>query len=177
MAISHWCLGGMDFYITNTGVLGNHGDRNRVGDMQLGIEVSIHIVMGKLKESWEKLDQMVKDSSSVRVQLKGHGDRKVHVGGRIRDIDYRADQQIKYLRLSRYKSKGYTTLEIKAKKIGGAIGAHGGGIGDSLLVALYACMTFIYGSSWKGEMASEAKRSLDRSFEGSEEVFPGEAGE
>ncbi|GKD26874.1 hypothetical protein Tco_1233088 [Tanacetum coccineum] len=69
------------------------------------------------------------------------------------------------------------TLEIKAKKDGGAIGAHGGGIGDSLLVALYACMTFIYGSSWKGEMASEAKRSLDRSFKGSEEVFPGEAGE
>ncbi|GJT53931.1 hypothetical protein Tco_0988985 [Tanacetum coccineum] len=28
----------------------------------------------------------------------------------------------------------------------------------------------------KGEMASEAKRSLDKSSEGSEEVFPGEAG-
>ncbi|GJT34056.1 hypothetical protein Tco_0924475 [Tanacetum coccineum] len=63
------------------------------------------------------------------------------------------------------------------KTIGGAIGAYGGGIGDSLLVALYACMTFIYGSSWKGKIVSEAKRSLDKSSEGSEEVFPGEAGE
>ncbi|GJZ93768.1 hypothetical protein Tco_0665971 [Tanacetum coccineum] len=63
------------------------------------------------------------------------------------------------------------------KIIGGAIGAHGSGIGDSLLVALYAGMTFIYGSSWKGEMASEAKRSIDKSSEGSEEVFLDEAGE
>ncbi|GJT88618.1 hypothetical protein Tco_1070335 [Tanacetum coccineum] len=52
-----------------------------------------------------------------------------------------------------------------------AIEACGSGIGDSLLVALYACMTFIYGSSWKGEMASEAKRYLDKSSEGSGEVF------
>nr|GEV06219.1 hypothetical protein [Tanacetum cinerariifolium] len=57
----------------------------------------------------------------------------------------------------------------------GAIGVCGG-ISDSLLVALYACMTFIYGSSWKGEMASEAIRYLDKSSEGSGEVFPGEAG-
>ncbi|GJT06116.1 hypothetical protein Tco_0840578 [Tanacetum coccineum] len=63
------------------------------------------------------------------------------------------------------------------KIVGGAIGAYGSGIGDSLLAALYACITFIYGSSWKGEMVSEAKRSLDRSSEESEEVFPGEAGE
>ncbi|GKF65851.1 hypothetical protein Tco_0192368, partial [Tanacetum coccineum] len=63
------------------------------------------------------------------------------------------------------------------KIVGGAIRAHGGRIGDSLLVALYACMTFIYGSSWKGEMASEAKRSSDRSSEGSEEVFTSVAGE
>ncbi|GJS14702.1 hypothetical protein Tco_0409174 [Tanacetum coccineum] len=62
------------------------------------------------------------------------------------------------------------------KTVGGAIGARGGGIGYSSLVELYACMTFIYGSSWKGEMASEAKRSLDKSSEGSEEMFPGEAG-
>ncbi|GKE85754.1 hypothetical protein Tco_1559496, partial [Tanacetum coccineum] len=61
------------------------------------------------------------------------------------------------------------------KIVGGAIGAHGG-IGDSLLIALYACMIFIYGSSWKGEMASEAKRYLDKSSEGSGEVFLGEAG-
>ncbi|GJT47703.1 hypothetical protein Tco_0973860 [Tanacetum coccineum] len=63
------------------------------------------------------------------------------------------------------------------KTVGGAIGACGGGISYSLLVALYDCMTFIYGSSWKGEMASEAKRSLVKSFEGLGEVFPGEAGE
>ncbi|GJT64638.1 hypothetical protein Tco_1016118 [Tanacetum coccineum] len=64
----------------------------------------------------------------------------------------------------------------EGKIVGGAIGTRGSGIGDSLLVALYACMTFIYGSSWKGKMASEAKRSLDKSFEGSEKVFPDEAG-
>ncbi|GJR38012.1 hypothetical protein Tco_1213696 [Tanacetum coccineum] len=51
----------------------------------------------------------------------------------------------------------------EGKTVGGAIGACGGGIGDSLLVALYAYMTFIYGSSWKGEMVSEAERSLDES--------------
>ncbi|GKD42630.1 hypothetical protein Tco_1267275, partial [Tanacetum coccineum] len=63
------------------------------------------------------------------------------------------------------------------KTVGGAIETYGSGIGDSSLVSLYACITFIYGSSWKGEMASEAKRSLDKSSEGSEEVFPGDAGE
>nr|GFB76250.1 hypothetical protein [Tanacetum cinerariifolium] len=62
------------------------------------------------------------------------------------------------------------------KTFGEAIGACGGGIGNSLLVALYACMTFIYGSSWKGEVASKAKRYLDKSSKNSEEVFPGEAG-
>nr|GEW89891.1 hypothetical protein [Tanacetum cinerariifolium] len=36
------------------------------------------------------------------------------------------------------------------KTVGGAVGACGSGIGDSLPVALYVCMTFIYGSSWKG---------------------------
>ncbi|GKB97002.1 hypothetical protein Tco_0983139 [Tanacetum coccineum] len=56
------------------------------------------------------------------------------------------------------------------------IGARGDGIGDSLLVALYNCITFIYISSWEGEMVSEAKISLDKSFEESEEVFLGEAG-
>ncbi|GJR33424.1 hypothetical protein Tco_1109656 [Tanacetum coccineum] len=68
------------------------------------------------------------------------------------------------------------TLKMEAKQFGGAIGSHGSRIGDSLLVALYACMTFIYGSSWKGEMVSEAKRSLNRSSKGSEKVFPGESG-
>ncbi|GKG24368.1 hypothetical protein Tco_0394996, partial [Tanacetum coccineum] len=62
------------------------------------------------------------------------------------------------------------------KIVGGAIGACSSGIGNSSLVALYACMTFIYGSSWKGEMASEAKRYLVKSFKGSREMFPGEAG-
>ncbi|GJV03060.1 hypothetical protein Tco_1336629 [Tanacetum coccineum] len=62
------------------------------------------------------------------------------------------------------------------KTVSGAIGACGSGIGDSLLVVLYACMTFIYGSSWKGEMASEAKRYLVKSSKESEGVFPGEAG-
>ncbi|GKD45156.1 hypothetical protein Tco_1269801 [Tanacetum coccineum] len=62
------------------------------------------------------------------------------------------------------------------KIVGRAIGACGSGIGDSLLVTLYACITFIYGSLWKGKMVSEAKRSLDRSSEGLEKVFPGEAG-
>ncbi|GKF41513.1 hypothetical protein Tco_0124855 [Tanacetum coccineum] len=65
----------------------------------------------------------------------------------------------------------------EGKAVGGAIGACGSGIDDSLLVALYACMTFIYGSSWKGEMASEAKRSLVKSSEGLGEVFLGEARE
>nr|GEV63103.1 hypothetical protein [Tanacetum cinerariifolium] len=44
------------------------------------------------------------------------------------------------------------------------------------IIASYACMTFIYGSSWKGKMASEAKRYLDKSSEGLGEVLPGEAG-
>nr|GEX18954.1 hypothetical protein [Tanacetum cinerariifolium] len=62
----------------------------------------------------------------------------------------------------------------EGKTVGGAIGACGE-ISDSLLVALYACMTFIYGSSWKGEMSSEGKRYLDKSSKRSEEVFLGEA--
>ncbi|GJY20000.1 hypothetical protein Tco_0392566 [Tanacetum coccineum] len=61
----------------------------------------------------------------------------------------------------------------RGKIVGGAIGARGDGIGNSLLVASYACMNFIYGSSRKGEMASKAKRYLDKSSEGLGEVFPG----
>nr|GFC22513.1 hypothetical protein [Tanacetum cinerariifolium] len=81
----------------------------------------------------------------------------------------------------RKKSRGSNSgdggnTEDEGSTVGGAIGAYGGGIGDSLLVALYASMTFIYGSSWTGEMASDAKRYLDKSSEGSEEVFPDEAG-
>nr|GEV05807.1 putative reverse transcriptase domain-containing protein [Tanacetum cinerariifolium] len=79
----------------------------------------------------------------------------------------------------RKKSQGLNISDsdntgYEGKIVGGAIGACGG-IRDSLLVTLYACMTFIYGSSWKGEMASKAKRYLDKSSEGSEKVFPGEA--
>ncbi|GJU60745.1 hypothetical protein Tco_1238511, partial [Tanacetum coccineum] len=59
------------------------------------------------------------------------------------------------------------------KIVVGSIGARGDEIGNSLLVASYACMTFIYGSLWKGEMASEAKRYLDKSSEGLGEVFSG----
>ncbi|GJV83989.1 hypothetical protein Tco_1523887 [Tanacetum coccineum] len=58
------------------------------------------------------------------------------------------------------------------KIVGGAIGARGSEIDDSLLVSSYACMPFIYGSSWTGEMASEAKRYLDKSSEGSGEGPP-----
>ncbi|GJZ40343.1 hypothetical protein Tco_0586906 [Tanacetum coccineum] len=62
------------------------------------------------------------------------------------------------------------------KTVGEAIGACGGGISNTYY-SINACMTFIYRSSWKGEMASEAKRSLVKSSEGLGEVFPGETGE
>ncbi|GKC86958.1 hypothetical protein Tco_1147607, partial [Tanacetum coccineum] len=75
----------------------------------------------------------------------------------------------------RKKSQG-SNIDDGGKTVSETIGAHSSGIGDSLLVASYACITFIYGSSWKGEMDSEAKRSLDKSFEESEKVFPGEVG-
>ncbi|GKA96012.1 hypothetical protein Tco_0818107 [Tanacetum coccineum] len=68
--------------------------------------------------------------------------------------------------LRRKKSWG-SNINDGDKTVGGAIGARGSGIGDSLSVASYACITFIYGSSWKGEMASEAKRYLDKSSKGS----------
>nr|GEY37483.1 hypothetical protein [Tanacetum cinerariifolium]GFD11989.1 hypothetical protein [Tanacetum cinerariifolium] len=56
-----------------------------------------------------------------------------------------------------------------------AIGACSGGIGDSL-VASYACMTSIYGSSCKGEKTNMAKRYLVKSFEESGKVFSSVAG-
>ncbi|GJY11970.1 hypothetical protein Tco_0381279 [Tanacetum coccineum] len=63
--------------------------------------------------------------------------------------------------LGRKKSRGSNSgdggnTKDGGKIVNGVIGARGGGI---------------------GEMASEAKRSLDKSSEGSEEMFPGEAGE
>nr|GFA11996.1 hypothetical protein [Tanacetum cinerariifolium]GFA56595.1 hypothetical protein [Tanacetum cinerariifolium] len=59
--------------------------------------------------------------------------------------------------------------------VGEAIGACSGGIGNSL-VASYAYMTSIYGSSCKGKKTSVAKRNLFKSFEESGEVFPSVAG-
>ncbi|GJZ37552.1 hypothetical protein Tco_0583743 [Tanacetum coccineum] len=56
------------------------------------------------------------------------------------------------------------------KTAGGGIVTYGG------LMASYACMTFIYGSSCKGEKTSVAKKYLDKSFEESGEVFPSVAG-
>ncbi|GKD06537.1 hypothetical protein Tco_1181511 [Tanacetum coccineum] len=58
----------------------------------------------------------------------------------------------------------------EGKIVGGAIRVCGG-IGNSLLVASYACKTFIYGSSCKGEKTSVAKRYLVKSLEESGEVF------
>ncbi|GJS62185.1 hypothetical protein Tco_0656969 [Tanacetum coccineum] len=59
------------------------------------------------------------------------------------------------------------------KIVGEAIRASDG-IGNSLSVTSYACTTFIYGSSEKGERASKAKRSLVKSSKKLEEVFPDE---
>nr|GEY08225.1 putative reverse transcriptase domain-containing protein [Tanacetum cinerariifolium] len=56
--------------------------------------------------------------------------------------------------------------------VGEAIGACSRGIGN--LVASYACMNPIYGSLYKGEKTSEAKRYLDKLSGGSGEMFPGE---
>ncbi|GJX60241.1 hypothetical protein Tco_0291631 [Tanacetum coccineum] len=56
------------------------------------------------------------------------------------------------------------------KTAGGGIVTYGG------LMALYACMTVIYGSSCKVKKTSVAKRYLVKSFEESGEVFPCVAG-
>nr|GEZ69309.1 hypothetical protein [Tanacetum cinerariifolium] len=60
-------------------------------------------------------------------------------------------------RKSRDSSVGFT--EDGGKVVGRAIGLCSGGIGNSL-AASYACMTSIYGSSYKGEKTSMAKRYL-----------------
>ncbi|GJZ40320.1 retrotransposon protein, putative, ty1-copia subclass [Tanacetum coccineum] len=67
----------------------------------------------------------------------------------------------------RKKSRGSNSgdggnMGDEGKTVGGAMGACGGGIGDSLLVALYAYMTFIYGSSWKGEMIGTSLRGVKK---------------
>ncbi|GKF21609.1 hypothetical protein Tco_0070247, partial [Tanacetum coccineum] len=54
--------------------------------------------------------------------------------------------------------------------------ARGGIVTYGRLMASYACMTFIYESSCKGEKTSVAKRYLVKSFKDSGEVFPGVAG-
>nr|GFB01828.1 hypothetical protein [Tanacetum cinerariifolium] len=71
-------------------------------------------------------------------------------------------------------SGGKKSWESNSDTTGGttvskAIGACSGGIGNSL-VASYACMTSIYGSSCKGEKTSVTKRYLVKSFEESGEV-------
>ncbi|GKF53379.1 hypothetical protein Tco_0160289 [Tanacetum coccineum] len=50
-------------------------------------------------------------------------------------------------------------------------------LGDQTLVIVVTLEMEAKQSSWKGDMDSEAKRSLDKSSDGSEEVFLGEAGE
>nr|GEX93581.1 hypothetical protein [Tanacetum cinerariifolium] len=77
-------------------------------------------------------------------------------------------------------SRGKKSRESNSDNTGGTtvseeIGACSVGIVNSL-VASYACMTSIYGSSYKGEKTSVTKRYLVKSFEESGEVFPGEAG-
>nr|GEY18166.1 hypothetical protein [Tanacetum cinerariifolium] len=73
------------------------------------------------------------------------------------------------------KSRESNSDNTRGTKISKAIGACSGGIGNSL-VASYACMNSIYGSSCKREKTSVAKRYLVKSFEESGEVFLGEGG-
>ncbi|GJW64940.1 hypothetical protein Tco_0116824, partial [Tanacetum coccineum] len=61
------------------------------------------------------------------------------------------------------------------KIVGGAIGACGG-IGNSLSVASYACMTFIYGHHKKVRGLPRLKDPLVKPSEKLGEVFPSEAG-
>nr|GEX11702.1 hypothetical protein [Tanacetum cinerariifolium] len=75
----------------------------------------------------------------------------------------------------RKKSRGSNIVDSdntgdEGNTVGGAIGACGG-ISDSLPVALYTCMTFIYESLWKGKMASEAKRYLENPLKDQERCF------
>nr|GEU34361.1 hypothetical protein [Tanacetum cinerariifolium] len=72
------------------------------------------------------------------------------------------------------KSQESNSDNIEGTTVGEVIGACSGGIGNSL-VASYACMTSIYGSSCKGEKTSVAKRYLVKSFEESGELFLNEA--
>ncbi|GJU03649.1 hypothetical protein Tco_1113987 [Tanacetum coccineum] len=135
----------------------------QASSVRVQVEISLCVLVQFL---WENNDsvrsnqRMRPTAPSVPLKLKG--------------ASYENSPQSQILKGSNSGDGGNTG--DGGKTVGGAIGARGGGIGDSLLVALYACMTFIYGSSWKGEMASEAKRYLVKSSEGSKEVFPGEAG-
>nr|GEY07162.1 hypothetical protein [Tanacetum cinerariifolium] len=72
------------------------------------------------------------------------------------------------------KSQESNINNTRGTTVGKEIGDCSGGIGNSL-VASYACMNSIYGSSFKGEKTSVAKIYLVKSFEESGEVFPGEA--
>nr|GEW77376.1 hypothetical protein [Tanacetum cinerariifolium] len=73
------------------------------------------------------------------------------------------------------KSQELNSDNTRGTTVGKAIEACSGGIGNSL-VASYACMNSIYGSSCKGEKTSVAERYLVKSFEESGEVFLGKAG-
>nr|GEV54862.1 hypothetical protein [Tanacetum cinerariifolium] len=84
-----------------------------------------------------------------------------YLGGKI-------SSEVKKFQESNSDNTGGTT-------VGEAIRACSGGMGNSL-VASYACMTSIYGSSCKGEKTSMSKRYLVKSFEESREVFPSVAG-
>ncbi|GJX69973.1 hypothetical protein Tco_0307144 [Tanacetum coccineum] len=63
-----------------------------------------------------------------------------------------------------------SNLKYMRKKSRGSNSGDGGNTGDE-------GKTVDYEIPPKGEMVSEAERSLDESYEESEEVFPGEAGE
>ncbi|GJW06023.1 hypothetical protein Tco_1568446 [Tanacetum coccineum] len=142
----------------------------------MDILTSIFDLIGDEDPTDEDRDNGMGDPTGGLVSLRGveesieENDRK------------RARFQGGIISLGRKKSRGSNSGDggntgDESKMGNGVIGACGRGIGYSLLVALYTCMTFIYRSSWKGEMVSEAERSLDKSSEGSEEVFHGEAGE
>nr|GEY62126.1 hypothetical protein [Tanacetum cinerariifolium] len=71
--------------------------------------------------------------------------------------------------LGRKKYQESNSDNTRGITVGEAIGACSGGICNSL-VASYACMTSIYGSSCKGEKTSVAKRYLVKLFEDSGEL-------
>nr|GFA79986.1 hypothetical protein [Tanacetum cinerariifolium] len=108
-------------------------------------------LIGDVDPTDEDGDTGMDDSTGVSVSLGG----EIFLGGK--------------------KSQESNSDNTGGTTVGEAIGACSGGIGNSL-VASYACMTSIYGSSCKDKKTSVAKRYLVKSFEESGEVFLGEAG-